>query len=203
MEYKIVLLGEGAVGKTSILLQYTKKKFEPDRQMTIEASFRTKKLNINEKPLVLNLWDTAGQERFHSLALVYYRDADAAVLVFDVTDRTSFDRVQNWVQELHKNIDYEPVLAIAANKIDLPKAQHEVSAEEGEAYAKSVGAEFFLTSAKEQDTIAPMFLAISRKLLAQKGSRGGSKQSASGGRKGLTIEDDVDDDGTQGGGCGC
>ncbi|KAG9393023.1 Rab21 [Carpediemonas membranifera] len=199
-EYKLVLLGEGAVGKTSILLQYTKRKFESDHIMTIQASFRSKVLNIADQTITLNLWDTAGQEKFHSLALVYYRDANAAVLVYDVTDRDSFDRVQNWVQELVKNVDGKPILAIAANKTDLPKSQHVISSEEGREYAEKVGAQFFETSAKDVDTLNPMFLHIAKNLQQQHGGRNSTENVRS--TRTLKIEDDSAPEASTGG-CGC
>ncbi len=201
-ECKVVLLGEGRVGKTSIIMQYIRHKFQEGRPETIEASFNQKKLMVKDTQVVLNLWDTAGQEKFHSLAVVYYRDANAAVLVYDVTERPSFERVRNWVQELRRSLNYEPILVIAANKIDLPRAQHEVSADEGKRYAESVGATFYMTSAKDIDTVSPVFQDIALRIVSQPEiSRSASK--AGRGRGGLFVEEDDPLLPKDGGQCGC
>jgi len=91
--FKIVLLGEGCVGKTSCVLRYVEDAFNDKHLTTLQASFLTKKLNIRGKRVTLNIWDTAGQERFHALGPIYYRDADGAVLVYDITDTDSFGKV--------------------------------------------------------------------------------------------------------------
>ena len=93
-KYKVVLLGEGRVGKTSLVVRYCQNTFRDDEQATIQASFLTKKLNVDGVKLELAIWDTAGQERFHALGPIYYRDADAALLVYDLTDLDSFERVK-------------------------------------------------------------------------------------------------------------
>ena len=89
-----------------------------------QASFLSKKLNIRGKRITLNIWDTAGQERFHALGPIYYRDANGAVLVYDITDADSFTKVKNWVKELRKMLGNDISLAIAGNKIDMEKQRH-------------------------------------------------------------------------------
>ena len=89
-----------------------------------QASFLSKKLNIRGKRVNLSIWDTAGQERFHALGPIYYRDANGAVLVYDITDADSFAKVKNWIKELRKMLGNEISLAIAGNKIDLEKQRH-------------------------------------------------------------------------------
>ena len=97
--------------------------------------------------VLLNIWDTVGQERFHALGPIYYRDADAALLVYDITDQQSFTRVKGWVKELKKVVGSEIKLAIAGNKSDLEK-QRVVPIKEAEAYAESIGAVHYSTSAR-------------------------------------------------------
>ena len=118
-KFKTVLLGEGRVGKTSILLRYINNTFSEKQSSTFQASYQEKILNIGNNSVSLAIWDTAGQERFHALAPIYYRDSNAAILVFDITDKTSFQKVQHWVEELRKIVGKDIVLIIAANKIDL------------------------------------------------------------------------------------
>jgi small GTP-binding protein len=83
--FKVVLLGEGAVGKSSMMLRYVENKFNPRHLSTIQASFATKKLNIDGRDVELNIWDTAGQEKFHALGPIYYRDSHGALLIYDIT----------------------------------------------------------------------------------------------------------------------
>ena len=89
-----------------------------------QASFLSKKLNIRGKRVNLSIWDTAGQERFHALGPIYYRDANGAVLVYDITDADSFTKVKTWIKELRKMLGNDISLAIAGNKIDLEKQRH-------------------------------------------------------------------------------
>jgi Ras-related protein Rab-21 len=161
--FKVVLLGEGRVGKTSLLLRYVKDSFDDRQVSTIQASYLEKRLNLGNKTINLAIWDTAGQERllfsnalavslrksihciyflpsrFHALGPIYYRDANGALLVYDITDKESFAKVKNWVKELRKIVGEDIELCIAGNKCDLEK-QRQVNEDEAEAYAASVGA---------------------------------------------------------------
>ncbi len=87
----------------------------------MQASFLKKRLNINNNRVDLSIWDTAGQERFHALGPIYYRDSNGAVLVYDITDEDSFQKVKNWVKELKKMLGADICLAICGNKCDLEK----------------------------------------------------------------------------------
>jgi len=101
--YKVVLLGEGRVGKTSILLRFIRNAFDDKQTSTLSASCFDKEVPIGGGDVVrMSIWDTAGQERFHALGPLYYRDAAGALLVYDITDEQSFRRAQKWVEELRK-----------------------------------------------------------------------------------------------------
>ena len=102
--FKVVLLGEGRVGKTSLVLRFCRDTFVDGQPPTIQASCLERALRIGDKSVNLVIWDTAGQERFHALGPIYYRDADAALLVYDITDTDSFKRIQAWVRELRKMV---------------------------------------------------------------------------------------------------
>jgi Ras-related protein Rab-21 len=122
--FKVVLLGEGRVGKTSILLRYTKGEYSDKQVSTLQASYLDKKLAVGSTQVQLSIWDTAGQERFHALGPIYYRDAAGALLVYDITDQQSFEKVKNWVKELKKIVGNDIVIVIAGNKIDMEKNRH-------------------------------------------------------------------------------
>tara|TARA_B110001452_G_scaffold258005_1_gene252749 strand:- start:701 stop:1210 length:510 start_codon:yes stop_codon:yes gene_type:complete len=104
VQAKVVMLGEGRVGKTSLVLRFCKDTFSDSQPPTIQASFLDKPMTVGDKRVNLAIWDTAGQERFHALGPIYYRDADAALLVYDITDPDSFTKVQTWVKELRKMV---------------------------------------------------------------------------------------------------
>uniref|UniRef100_A0A914KWZ6 Ras-related protein Rab-21 n=1 Tax=Meloidogyne incognita TaxID=6306 RepID=A0A914KWZ6_MELIC len=127
--FKVVLLGEGAVGKTSLMLRYTENKFINEHISTIQAAFASKHLIVDNERVELAIWDTAGQERFHALGPIYYRDSHGALLVYDITDRRSFERVKKWVEELLQMLGDTVVLFVVGNKIDL-ESSRVVSVEE-------------------------------------------------------------------------
>uniref|UniRef100_A0A1B6KRA1 Ras-related protein Rab-21 n=1 Tax=Graphocephala atropunctata TaxID=36148 RepID=A0A1B6KRA1_9HEMI len=164
--FKVVLLGEGCVGKTSVVLRYVEDKFNDRHLTTLQASFLNKKLNILGKRVNLAIWDTAGQERFHALGPIYYRMSNGAILVYDITDEDSFQKVKNWVKELKKMLGSDICLVIAGNKIDLEK-RRTVPIVDAEEYAKSVGATHFHTSAKQNKGIEEMFLELSKQMMGR------------------------------------
>jgi len=206
VNFKIVLLGEGCVGKTSITLRYCQNKFNDTHQTTIQASFLRKRLPVGNQMVNLAIWDTAGQERFHALGPIYYRDADGALLVYDVSDRDSFLKVQMWVKELRKMLGTQVTLAIAGNKIDL---QRNVPLDEAEAYAKSVGAVHFSTSAKLNQGIDDLFNDVAKRMLTAKAAKdkagGGAGRGgrSGGGRAGDIVIGTESAPPPKDDGCGC
>jgi len=205
--FKVVLLGEGCVGKTSCVLRYVENKFNDKHITTLQASFLNKKLNIGGKRVNLAIWDTAGQERFHALGPIYYRDSNGAVLVYDITDEDSFQKVKNWVKELRRMLGQDVCLCIAGNKIDLEKNRH-VTVEEAEAYAASVGAKHFHTSAKMNRGIEELFLDLSKNMIEKSEASNtlgrGSARPGSTNRKSavLVVDDSTAELGEKKGCCG-
>lgn len=182
-KFKVVLLGEGRVGKTSILIRFCQNTFNDRQQPTLQASYLDRKVTVDGQSVQLSVWDTAGQERFHALGPIYYRDADAALCVYDITDGDSLDRVRKWIQELKNHASDDIVIAIAGNKIDLEKRRH-VKKEDALSLAKNVGATHFDTSAKLNKGLQDAFLHLARGLL--KGGAGdlaGGLDSSGGGKR--------------------
>lgn len=159
----IVVLGESRVGKTSIMLRYCKNKFDEGQASTTDASNLDKTITVDDQKVKLFIWDTAGQEEYHALNQVYYRDAVAAILVYDITDRDSFDKVQTWVEELRLYLPKDTPIAIAGNKYDLPNRQ--IEQDEVEDYARSINGAHFDTSAKTGKGIDEIFEAVTRAVL--------------------------------------
>ncbi|DBB12065.1 hypothetical protein WJX82_008563 [Trebouxia sp. C0006] len=176
---KVVLLGEGRVGKTSLALRFVHNTFNHSQQASLQASFLTKQITAGNQQVELAIWDTAGQERFHALGPIYYRDAQAALLVYDITDADSFTRVQTWVQELRQMVGPGIVIAIAANKQDLQKMQT-VSAQESEAYAASIHALHVGTSAKTGLGLQDIFQAIADQVVAKSPKQGAARHRPAG-----------------------
>jgi len=119
IQVKLVLLGEAAVGKSSIVLRFVSNEFQANKEPTIGAAFLTQKCRLEDRVLRYEIWDTAGQERFHSLAPMYYRNAQAAVVVYDVTKASSLEKAKSWVKELQRQANPNIVIALAGNKVDL------------------------------------------------------------------------------------
>ncbi|KAJ4461855.1 putative Ras-related protein Rab-5C [Paratrimastix pyriformis] len=162
--YKLVLLGESAVGKSSLVLRFVRNVFCEYQESTIGAAYLTKTLTLKDCIVKLEIWDTAGQERYHSLAPMYYRGAPAAIVVYDITNRDSFERAKDWVRELQKSGGVG-VIALAANKCDLEPRR--VPASEAEAYAEDSGCIYMETSAKNNINVAELFQQIAIKLPKQ------------------------------------
>ncbi|KAG5654763.1 hypothetical protein H0H81_003771 [Sphagnurus paluster] len=119
VQVKLVLLGEAAVGKSSVVLRFVSNEFQANKEPTIGAAFLTQKCRLEDRVLRYEIWDTAGQERFHSLAPMYYRNAQAAVVVYDITKATSLEKAKSWVKELQRQANPNIVIALAGNKLDL------------------------------------------------------------------------------------
>jgi len=162
-QFKLVLLGESAVGKSSLVLRFVKGQFHEFQESTIGAAFLTQTVVLDATTVKFEIWDTAGQERYHSLAPMYYRGAQAAIVVYDITNADTFTRAKSWVGELHRQARPDIVIALAGNKSDLG-SRRTVEYEEANAYAEEKGLLFLETSAKNANNVNEIFLAIARKL---------------------------------------
>mmetsp|Transcript_40015 Transcript_40015/g.61484 ORF Transcript_40015/g.61484 Transcript_40015/m.61484 type:complete len:171 (+) Transcript_40015:24-536(+) len=157
IQTKLVFLGEAAVGKSSIVLRFVKDEFSQNSESTIGAAFLTAQIDINERQTVkYEIWDTAGQERFHSLAPMYYRGAQAAIVVYDITSPASFDRAKSWISELQVEGNPDVVIALAGNKADMEDARA-VSDGQAQVYAEKLGLVFLECSAKSGKNIKELF----------------------------------------------
>lgn len=117
---KILIIGESGVGKSSLLLRFTEGNFDPEQTLTIGVDFKTKRLTIDGNTVKLAIWDTAGQERFRTLTPSYYRDAQGAILVFDVSSHSTFSKLETWLSELDTySTKSNIVKMIVGNKIDM------------------------------------------------------------------------------------
>ena len=165
-ENKVVLIGESGVGKTCIINQFMNGKFDADSLSNLSAQFFRKNIVFSgDKNITLDIWDTAGQEMFRSLNRIFYSNSKVVVLVYDVTNKKSFDELKNyWWGQIKENCNNNIIIALAANKCDLYE-QRQVSDEEGEEFAESLGALFASTSAKNDSGITKLFEDIASRIL--------------------------------------
>ena len=164
---KVVLLGESGVGKTSIISQFTANKFNPRCPTSVSAQFISKIISFPKynKRLKFDIWDTVGQEKYRSLAKIFYKDARIIIFVYDITTEFSFTAIKDfWYQETKENADYDPILALVANKNDLYQDE-QVSSNEGTKYADEINAIFQNTSALSNSGIDKLFENLGKKFI--------------------------------------
>lgn len=168
---KIILLGDSGVGKTSLMNQYAYKKFREKHRPSLGADFASKKLQIEDRLVTLQIWDTAGQERFRSLGVAFYRGADCCVLVYDVNVLKSFDSIDSWHTEFLKQASPSDPnnfpFVLLGNKVDIDGNSRAVSDEKAKEWCASKGnIPYFETSAKEDYNVDAAFMCVAEMSLA-------------------------------------
>ena len=154
---KILTLGDTMVGKSSIVLRFSDNKFDDNIFATIGIDFKTKFMKVGETSVKVLIWDTAGQEKFQNIAKNYYKGANGVLLVYDISSRKSFQRVDFWLKELKDNNRIEDLfICLVGNKIDL-EDKSTISTEEGKKYADNNNIHFFEVSAKISKGIEDLF----------------------------------------------
>jgi len=162
--FKLLIIGDSGVGKSSILLCFCDNEFNEKQASTIGVDFKTKFMQVRGKKLKLALWDTAGQERFRTLTSSYYRGAQGVILCYDCSQKTSFEHVKFWQEEVRKySTNQDAILMLVANKVDLPDQQ--VTRAEGEEFAFANSMMFIETSAKTRQGVKQAFEEVVFKVL--------------------------------------
>ncbi|XP_031255294.1 ras-related protein Rab11D [Pistacia vera] len=157
--FKLVLIGDSGVGKSNLLSRFTKNEFNLESKSTIGVEFATKSLNIDGKVVKAQIWDTAGQERYRAITSAYYRGAVGALLVYDVTQVSTFGNVGRWLKELREHTDPNIVVMLIGNKSDL-RHLVAVSIEDGKAFAEKESVYFMETSALEATNVENAFIEV-------------------------------------------
>ncbi|XP_030528247.1 ras-related protein Rab11A [Rhodamnia argentea] len=157
--FKVVLIGDSAVGKSQILSRFARNEFSLDSKATIGVEFQTRTLVIQHKSVKAQIWDTAGQERYRAVTSAYYRGAVGAMLVYDITRRQSFDHIPRWLDELRSHADKNIVIILIGNKTDLEN-QRAVPTEDAKEFAQKEGLFFLETSALDATNVESAFLTV-------------------------------------------
>jgi len=170
--FKLVLIGDSGAGKSSLLLRFADDTFTDSYITTIGVDFRFKTISTDKKTVKLQIWDTAGQERFRTITSAYYRGADAIVLVYDVGDRESFNHIDEWLTDINRYVNQSTVKVLIGNKCDLVTPERQVSLEEGQKKAESLGLAFLEASAKAATNVEASFELISSELVKRRAQQG-------------------------------
>ncbi|KAL7103095.1 hypothetical protein ACP275_08G160100 [Erythranthe tilingii] len=157
--FKIVLIGDSAVGKSNLLSRFARDEFYPNSKSTIGVEFQTQKIKISGKEIKAQIWDTAGQERFRAVTSAYYRGAVGALMVYDISRHETFENIGRWLNELRTHSDMNVVTILVGNKSDLKDAR-EVTTGEGKELAEAEGLFFIETSALDSSNVSASFQTV-------------------------------------------
>ena len=188
LQIKLLMIGDSAVGKTSLLLRYANDTFSSTFITTIGIDFKIKTVDLDNRRVKLQIWDTAGQEQFRTITRSYFRGAQGIVLVYDITDRGTFNSVRSWMAQIADHADAQVNRVLVANKSD-NEAERRVSSAEGAALAAEYEVKFLETSAKHDMNVSETFTAIAREVVARipaegaQQTRGVQRLSGSSGKK--------------------
>mmetsp|Transcript_18595 Transcript_18595/g.46411 ORF Transcript_18595/g.46411 Transcript_18595/m.46411 type:complete len:220 (+) Transcript_18595:277-936(+) len=165
--FKILLVGDSGVGKSSLMLRFCDDTFNERQLATIGVDFRTKHLVLKRKNVKLAVWDTAGQERFRTMTSSYYRGAQGVILAFDVTSAETFYNLPKWISEVRSHSTHEKAkLLLVGNKVDLAN-ERQVSREKAEEYAESNGMKYVETSARTNIQVGAAFAELAGDILEE------------------------------------
>lgn len=162
--HKIVLIGDSAVGKTSLLQRFAEQQFQDSHISTIGVDFKLRTIQVDNTRVKLQVWDTAGQEKFRVITKAYYRNAAGILIVYDVTNSESFVNTKRWIEEVKANCGDDGVaIVLVGNKCDAPNKV--IDLKDQEDYANAMRLKFFETSAKENINIDTVFIELTRMIL--------------------------------------
>ena len=156
LKIRLMLIGDSNVGKTSIIKRYCNNQFSPSYISTVGIDFETKYLRLNGKTINLQIWDTAGQERYKVLAKNYFKNSDGFIIVYDITDKKSFNNVVNWITQIKDSASENVKCVLLGNKCDLEELR-QVDINQGKDLANNYNFKFYETSAQKGNNIQKVF----------------------------------------------
>ncbi|XP_076927780.1 ras-related protein RABA4d-like [Bidens hawaiensis] len=203
--FKVVLIGDSAVGKSQLTARFSKNEFSLDSKATIGVEFQSKTLVIDEKTVKAQIWDTAGQERYRAVTSAYYRGAVGAMLVYDMTKRQTFEHMTRWLEELRSHTNNDIVIMLVGNKCDLASLRA-VPVEDAQEFAERENLCFMETSALESTNVESAFLTALTEIYRIKGKKSlsaeGNYKSASLKGTAILVPNQEANSGAKGGCCG-
>lgn len=161
--FKILIIGDSNVGKSSLLIRFVEDKFTESYISTIGVDFKINTIELDDKMIKLQIWDTAGQERFRTITSSYYRGAHGIIIMYDITNYDSFENIKQWLFEINKYSREEVNKILVGNKCDL-KNRRVISKQMGKEYAEELGIEFIETSAKSSQNVDDAFFNMARQI---------------------------------------
>jgi Ras-related protein Rab-1A len=179
--FKVLIIGNSGVGKSCLLLRFAEDMFSNNYISTVGVDFKIGKLNVDSKSVKLQIWDTAGQERFRTITKSYYHGSNGIVVVYDITDRESFDQVQHWMSEIDAHASSDVCRLLVGNKADLSD-KRAVKSDEGSALARQHGIPFLETSAKDSSNVEGMFRTMASAMMKKAGGLAATPGDGSSGR---------------------
>jgi small GTP-binding protein len=184
LSYKFIIIGNSGVGKTAILKRLIQNSFTDEATSTIGVEFDSKVMVVGNQKVKLQIWDTAGQERFRSIAKAYYRNAVGVILVFDITDRKSFEELSTWLNDAHAHCNPNAAIQLIGNKSDL-NSKRTVSESEAQQFSERHQMDYIETSAKDGDNIRESFIRATSAIMKK------GLQSATPGVERVSINTEV------------
>ncbi|KAH9051722.1 ras-domain-containing protein [Lactarius vividus] len=177
---KLLLIGNSSVGKSSLLLRFSDKQWLPEDEAsaTIGVDFRVHKMEVKGRKVKMSIWDTAGQERFRTITASYYRGAQGVILVYDVSNRESFEALPRWLEELENYVPPEVVKIVVGNKLD-KEYSRQVPTTEGASFAQRTGCLFVEASAKTAVGVTEAFSDVVARIIDTPALWGDEKPKAS------------------------
>ncbi|XP_073040387.1 ras-related protein RABA5b-like [Primulina huaijiensis] len=161
--FKIVVIGDSAVGKSNLLSRFARDEFDHHSKATIGVEFQTQVVEVDGKEVKAQVWDTAGQERFRAVTSAYYRGAVGALIVYDISRKATFESIKRWLDELNTHCDTAVARMLVGNKCDLENIR-EVSVDEGKSFAEEEGLFFIETSALDSTNVRKSFEIVIREI---------------------------------------
>jgi small GTP-binding protein len=164
--FKVLILGDGSVGKSSFLLRYIEDTFTGNSMSTVGVDYKIKLVQSTQDSLniKLQIWDTAGQERFRSITKNYFKGSDGIMLIYDITNQPSFNSIKNWINQIKEYLEEEACITLVGNKIDLDSAR-KVSSQDGNKISNEFHFSFFEASAKENINVCEAFNNLTKEMV--------------------------------------
>jgi len=194
-QFKILMIGESGVGKSALLSRFVDNQFDTNFISTIGVDFKIHYMKVDQQDIKLQVWDTAGQERFRTITTSYYRGANGIMIIFDVTDSASFEKVRYWLNELKEHVGQDMPALLIGNKTDLTR-DRTVDPAAAQRFAQEVGIKLLETSAKTNAGVTEAYAELVSMMMKQKAA------SPSGAQESVPLNQQSQNT-SSGGGCGC